>query len=712
MKKIERTISGMHCASCAVKIQKLLLKKEGVESATVNYANEKAYVMFDGSSVSEDELVGIIEGAGDYSVIKNEQVEQKDTATRTALIRFVMSAFFSAPLFISMFVSMSELFMLVLTFVVVYVIGWQFHKGMLLQLKRFSANMDTLISLGTLAAFFYSLYAMQIGGHVYFETAAIIITLILLGKYFEAKSKGRASQAIKRLLALGAKKARVISDDGKETMIDIDAVTVGQRMLIKPGEKIPLDGKIVEGATSVDESMLTGESIPVEKIVYDTVSGATINGNGVITVEVTRVGKDTVLSQIIALVESAQASKAPMQKLADKVAGVFVPIVIVIAIITFVIWFYLLGSGFEIALINAVAVLVIACPCALGLATPTAIMVGSGKGAENGILIKDSESLEIAHKVSAVLFDKTGTLTKGEPEITDVHVLDATFTEEQVMQLAGSVEKNSEHSLAKAFVNYAQTKGIVLTSATNVKAIQGKGIEGNVGGSHVYLGNSALITGLGALVTDEAKAILTQFAQQGKTPMYVVQDKTIRAVVAVADVIKENSAKAVAALTKRGITVHMITGDNTLTAHAIAEQLGIDHVFAQVLPGQKAAKVKELQDAGEVVAFIGDGINDAPALAQADLGIAMGSGTDVAMESGSIVLMQGDTMKVVGAIGLSQKTFSTIKLNLFWAFFYNVAAIPLAAIGILSPMVAAAAMSFSSVSVVVNSLRIRKYRIE
>ena len=712
MKTIELKIQGMHCASCAVNIQKALYKQEGTEKATVNYANEKAYVEFDEQIVDESVLRSAIESAGDYTVAadSNESDSGADTKTRNALLKFLWSAVLSLPLLASMFVPVNNWLAFGLTAVVVLIIGWQFHKGMLLQLKRFRANMDTLVSLGTLAAFFYSIYAMRIGAHVYFETAAIIITLILLGKYFEIKSKGRASQAIKKLLSLGAKQARILVN-GNEKMVDVDSVQVDDVILIKPGEKIPLDGEILTGSTSVDESMLTGESIPVDKNVGDMVSGATINGNGVITVRVTRVGKDTVLSQIIQLVEQAQASKAPIQKLADTVSGIFVPIVILISIGTFMVWMYALGSGFENALINAVAVLVIACPCALGLATPTAIMVGSGKGAENGILIKDSESLEVAHKVNVVLFDKTGTLTYGEPKVTDVVVLTDKHTQEEMMCLAVAVEKGSEHSLANAFIEYGEKHMLSAQEAQEIEAIRGKGITGSVKKEKVWIGNSNLMNDADIELSSEVQQQHKELAQQGKTPMFVVSGKELLGIVAVADTAKPAAQRIVSTLEEQGIETYMVTGDNEITAQAVAQQLGIAHVLADVMPDQKSDKVKELQGSGKVVAFVGDGINDAPALAQANLGIAMGSGTDVAMESGSIVLMNSDPLHVSGAIGLSRKTFSTIKQNLFWAFFYNTAAIPLAAIGILSPMIAAAAMSFSSISVVLNSLRIRRYRI-
>jgi Cu+-exporting ATPase len=724
MKKETLKIQGMHCASCAINIEKILKKDDSIKNASVNYANEQAQVEFDESKISKSEIADIISSSGEYKVVeKDEKADQKQKEIKKSKMKFIYSAILSIPVFLTMFIEYNFPWTFLgvntgtwlvhdLTFIVVFIIGWQFHKGMLMQAKNFSANMDTLISVGTITAYVYSFYAMFTGGHLYYETASIIITLILLGKYFEEKSKGQASEAIKKLLALGVKKARVIKDDpstgaqGKEVMMDIENVKKDDILVIKPGEKIPLDGEIIEGETTLDESMLTGESIPVEKTIGDLVYGATINNNGLIKVKVVKVGEETVLSQIIKLVENAQASKAPIQKLADKVAGIFVPSVISIAILTFLLAFFVFGLEFDNALINAVAVLVIACPCALGLATPTAIMVGSGKGAENGILIKESQSLEIAHKVNAVVFDKTGTLTKGEPEITDIEA-NKEIDKNELITLACSLEKNSEHALSTAFNKYAEQKNLKLTEAKHVQAIQGKGIKGDVNGETIYLGNDKLVSDLNADLSSEIKTKFDSLALEGKTPIYFIKNKKILGVVAVADVARENSIEAIKQLHEKGLEVYMISGDHKITAEAIAKKLGIKNVIAEVLPSQKAEEVKKLQEKGKIVAFVGDGINDAPALAQSELGIAIGSGTDVAVETGNIVLMTGDPIKVVNAIDLSKKTFSTIKQNLFWAFFYNTAAIPLAAIGFLSPMIAAGAMSFSSVSVVLNSLRIK-----
>ncbi len=718
MIKKDFKIKGMHCAACAINIEKALKKEKGVKSANVNYGLGKAYLEFDENLTSQDKIQKAISKAGDYQIVKAND-EQGDDTVNKSFRKFIWALIITIPVFSSMFISydLPRQFLGVsvknwilhnLTFIVVFIIGWQFHSGMLKQLKRFKANMDTLISIGTLSAYFYSLYAMLNNSHIYYETAAVIITLILLGKYLEEKSKGRASMAIKKLLTLAAKKARVIKK-GKIQEIDIDLVKIDDIILIKPGEKIPLDGRIIEGETSIDESMLTGESMPVEKRRGDTVYGATMNNNGAIKVKVTKIGQDTVLAQIIKLVEDAQSSKAPIQKLADKVAGIFVPIVMIVATATFLAWQIFGSGGFENSLVNAVAVLVIACPCALGLATPTAIMVSSGKGAEKGILIKESQSLETAHKIDTVVFDKTGTLTKGEPQITDIQVLNDSLSEKKMMELACSIEKNSEHSLANAFSKYAKDNNLNLTNATNIKAISGKGLSGYINNEEILIGNRALIEDQGIDLNSVQRSIFNEYASQGKTAMFFIRGKQIQGVIGVADVVRGNSAQAVAQLRQKGIAVYMVTGDHKTTAQAIGEQLGIEYIVAGVLPDQKADAIKKLQRGNKTVAFVGDGINDAPALAQADLGMAVGSGTDIAIEAGSIVLMKGDPLKIVQAIDLSKKTFTTIKQNLFFAFFYNIIAIPLAAVGLLSPMIAAAAMSFSSVSVIGNSLRIRNF---
>ncbi|MBU2565994.1 heavy metal translocating P-type ATPase [Patescibacteria group bacterium] len=709
-------IAGMDCASCAINIEKTLKKMDGVQDANVNYALGSARITFKEGGLDEKKVESVISGLGHYSVVYEDDIAvKKDTKTQTAWLKFAYALIITVPVAATMFfefkigvtvigADLGKWILAALTFVAVFVFGFQFHQGMIRQLKHFQANMDTLVSVGTGIAFFYSIWAMFTGGHVYFETAAIIVTLILLGKYLEAKSKGRASMAIEKLLSLGVKTAHLVTDQG-DREVAIESVKVGDILLIKPGEKIPLDGEIVEGGTSIDESMLTGESIPVDKKVGSSVFGATVNQIGVIRIKVTKASGDTVLSQIIKLVETAQMTKAPVQKLADKVAGIFVPSVLIIATLTFVAWM-LSGAGLESALVAGVAVLIIACPCALGLATPTAIMVGSGKGAEKGIFIKKPQNLEMAHRINTVVFDKTGTLTKGTPEIADVRVFGANKVD-VIMQKAASLEKDSEHSLSKAFITYANDHHLDLSHAIGVEAIKGKGVKGSVDGEVLYLGSARLLEEMNLQMAETVKHEFESMTNSGYTPVYIFKANEVMALVGVADKIRETSKVVVTELNKRGIGVYMITGDHKNTANAIARQLNITNVIAELLPEQKAEEVQKLQKEGKMVAFVGDGINDAPALAQADLGMAVGTGTDVAIETGDIVLMSGDPQKVVEAIDVSKQTYTAIKQNLFFAFIYNVIAIPLAALGFLSPMIAAAAMSLSSVSVVTNSLRIR-----
>jgi Cu+-exporting ATPase len=546
----------------------------------------------------------------------------------------------------------------------------------------------------------------MIHNYLYFEASAVIITLITLGKYLEALAKGRTSEAIRKLMGLQAKTARVIRD-GKEIDIPVEQVEVGDIVVVRPGEKIPVDGKIIEGYSSVDESMLTGESIPVEKKVGDEVVGATINKTGTFKFEATKVGKDTALAQIIKMVEEAQGSKAPIQKLADRISGVFVPVVIVIAAITFGVWYFIYGN-FTAGLINAVSVLVIACPCALGLATPTSVMVGTGKGAENGVLIKGGEHLERAHRIKAIVLDKTGTITKGKPEVTDLVSL-GELQPEEILALAATAEKNSEHPLGEAIVNKAKDAGIDLPDPENFEAIPGHGIYAKINGRKVYLGNRRLMTSKN-LPTEGIENLLEKLENEGKTAMIMAVDDRIEGVVAVADTVKEHSREAIEELKRMGIEVWMITGDNKRTAQAIARQVGIEHVMAEVLPEHKAEEVERLKKQGKITAMVGDGINDAPALAAADVGIAIGTGTDVAIEAADITLMSGDLRGIVTAIKLSRATMRNIKQNLFWAFIYNTLGIPFAALGYLSPAIAGGAMAFSSVSVVTNALRLRKFK--
>ncbi|WP_427338130.1 copper-translocating P-type ATPase [Caloranaerobacter sp. DY30410] len=587
-----------------------------------------------------------------------------------------------------------------------FIIGYRFYKGAYHSLKGGGANMDVLVALGTSSAYFYSLYNLIVGvKEYYFEASAVIITLILLGKMLEAIAKGRTSEAIKKLMNLQAKTARVIRD-GKELDIPVEEVVVGDIVVVRPGEKIPVDGVVIEGNSSVDESMLTGESIPVDKKEGDEVIGATINKHGTFKFKATKIGKDTVLSQIIKLVEEAQGSKAPVQRLADKVAGIFVPAVIGIAVLTFVIWYFVNGD-FANALINAVAVLVIACPCALGLATPTAIMVGTGKGAENGILIKGGEYLEKAHQINTLVFDKTGTITKGEPEVTDI--ISFNKSKEDILKFAAIAEKASEHPLGQAIVKKGEESGIKLIDPERFNAIPGHGIFAVVEGNEIYLGNRKLMKDKNIDIKDIEDEIVN-LENQGKTAMILSVNGRVEGIIAVADTVKEHSREAIKELKSMGIEVYMITGDNERTAKAIAREVGIENVIAEVLPEHKAQEVEKLKAQGKKVGMVGDGINDAPALAKADIGFAIGTGTDVAIEAADITLMKGDLRGIVLAIRLSRKTMRTIKQNLFWAFFYNTAGIPLAALGFLNPMIAGAAMAFSSVSVVSNSLRLKRFK--
>lgn len=716
MKKITLTTSGMHCASCAVKTERALKKVQGVKTASVNFATGK--VIVESSKVPEKILISAIEKAG-FKVINAETRDEhrarvaKDVAhAKNYAIGSVLVA--SPVMFLAMTKGILDIpllgttlnvwFQLILTSLVVFLFGWEFHTGMIRQLKTFSANMDTLISLGTLTAFFYSIWAITSNNHIYLETAAMIAALILLGRYFEAKSKGSASAAIEKLLELGAKTARVIKDN-QEIEIPIEQVKANDILLVKPGEKIPVDGIVISGTSSVDESMLTGESLPIDKKESAQVFGATLNLNGALTIKATKIGGDTVLAKIIEMVSDAQTKKAPIQKLADTISGIFVPAVLVIALATGIIWFMVTGDISK-SLITAVAVLVIACPCSLGLATPTAIMVGTGIGAKKGILIKNGEALEQAKRIDVVVFDKTGTLTEGKPRVTDVLAF-AKNRKEDILKLAASVETLSEHPLANAVVNTAKEKKIKLSKASNFKSTVGHGVSAKIGAATIIVGGRAQLA-KSKLSLDKYEEKISTLESEGKTVVLVIKNSSLIGAIAIADTIKKDARKAVHTLVKQRITPIMITGDNERTANAIAKQVGIFKVYAHTLPGDKASKVKELQRHGKRVAFVGDGINDSPALVQSDLGIAIGTGTDIAIESASIVLVQGSPYKVVEALDLSKQTFKTIKQNLFWAFFYNSAALPLAAIGLLNPMIAAGAMAFSSVSVVSNSVLLKR----
>ena len=738
-------IDGMTCASCAQVVEKVVNKLPGVVKASVNLATEKMFVDFDPSILNVSDITKAVADAG-YSATEefdstdnvDKDREKKQQHIKQMWKRFWLSAIFAVPL---LYIAMGHmvglplpsvinpmsnatnfaLVQLVLTIPILY-LGRSFFTVGFKALFKGHPNMDSLVALGTSAAIIYSVYGtiMVLNGNhhssmeLYYESAGVILTLITLGKYFEAVSKGKTSEAIKKLMGLAPKNAIVIRNN-EEVEIPVDAVQLDDIIVVRPGEKIPVDGVIVEGSTSIDESMLTGESIPVEKKIGDNVIGASINKNGGFRFKATKIGKDTTLSQIIKLVEDAQGSKAPIAKLADKISGVFVPIVIILAILSGLAWFIIGGESWIFALTITISVLVIACPCALGLATPTAIMVGTGKGAENGVLIKSGDALETTHKIKTIVFDKTGTITEGKPKVTDV-VTTENISQDELLRLAASAEKGSEHPLGDAIVNGAVEKNLNLAKTDSFEALPGHGIEVSIEGSTLLLGNRKLMDDRQINLGNLAQTS-DNLAEQGKTPMYIAKDGEIAGIIAVADTIKQNSKQAIKKLHKMGIEVAMITGDNKRTADAIAKQVGIDRVLSEVLPEDKASEVKKLQAEGKKVAMVGDGINDAPALAQADIGIAIGSGTDVAMESADIVLMRSDLMDVPTAVELSKSTIKNIKENLFWAFAYNTLGIPVA-MGLLhlfggpllNPMIAGAAMSFSSVSVLLNALRLKRFK--
>lgn len=710
----------MTCAACSSRVERVLNKNKNIISANVNLALNKGTIEYNEAELSIKDIVNIIEKAGYKAKLENEDSDDEKKSSqkeiKTLKTLFIISAILSIPLFSAMFFHMAGIhtilgngyFQLALATPVQFIIGYRFYKGAYHSLRSGGANMDVLVAMGTSSAYFYSVYNVLVGvKDYYFEASAIIITLILLGKLLEAVAKGRTSEAIKKLMNLQAKTARVLRN-GEELDIPIEEVVVKDIIIVRPGEKIPVDGLIIEGNSSVDESMLTGESIPVDKSYGDEVIGSTINKHGTFKFEAIKVGKDTALAQIIKLVEDAQGSKAPVQRLADKVSGIFVPTVVLIAITTFIVTYFLKGN-FTNALINAVSVLVIACPCALGLATPTAIMVGTGKGAENGILIKGGEHLEKAHKINAIVFDKTGTITKGKPEVTDIICFN--IEKDEILRLAGIAEKNSEHPLGEAIVNKAKEKEIKLIDCSKFEAIPGYGIYALIDDKDIYLGNRKLMNKNNINIENVEKD-LVKLELEGKTAMILSVDNKIEGIIAVADTVKENSKKAIQELKKLGIDIYMITGDNERTANAIAKEVGIDNVIAEVLPEDKSLNIERIKSNGKTVAMVGDGINDAPALVKADIGFSIGSGTDVAIEAADITLIKGDLLGVAYAIKLSKKTMKTIKQNLFWAFFYNILGIPLAALGFLNPMIAGAAMAFSSVSVVSNSLRLKRYRVK
>lgn len=747
--RVSLSLSGMHCSSCANLIERSLKKVAGVNNASVNFAAEKALVDFDNQKTTTEQLISAVKKSGYTAEVVDAKDPQYESRKREAemnsmfkkfmwafvlslpMLYFMLFDFFTFIPGRALLLPWVALISLILSTPVQFILGYGFYKGAYSSLRMKTFNMDSLIAIGTSTAWVYSLanyiiYAIQnnslsgVNGakvpEIYFETAAFLITFVLLGKWLEVRAKGKTSEAIKKLMGLQAKTAHVIRN-GEMADIAVDDVKTGDVLMVKPGEKVPVDGKIVKGSSSIDQSMISGESIPVEKNVGDAVIGSTMNTHGSFEFVATKVGSDTTLSQIIRLIEDAQGSKAPIQAFADKISAYFVPIVIGIALLTFVVWYFLLGATLSFALMAFTAVIVIACPCALGLATPTALMVGTGKGAENGILIKGGEPLEAAVGIGAMVFDKTGTITKGKPEVTDVFSF-GSADEDEVLALTAALEKQSEHPLAAAIYNYAQEELIVLEEATGFKAIPGHGVEGTISGRQYCFGNRRLITDVLKLPIQKIDRKLTRLESEGKTAMILATDEEIVGVVAVADTVKETSKEAVKRLIDRGITVYMITGDNARTARAIAQQVGITNVLAEVLPEHKAAEVKKLQDAGMKVAMVGDGINDAPALAQADLGIAMGSGTDVAMETGGIVIIKSDLGDIVTALDLAKETMSKIRQNMFFALFYNVMGIPIAArvfatIGlVLRPELAGIAMALSSISVVGNSLLLKNFRPE
>jgi Cu+-exporting ATPase len=750
--RVDLPITGMTCAACARRIERKLTQAPGVTRANVNFATARATVEFDPARTGVSDLIEAVRAVGydtagvpaDESARADSEEAARDVEQRTLWRRFIVAALLSAPvLLIAMAHGRIALFnvrwinwvQLALTLPVVCYSGWPFYRGAWLALRHRAADMNTLIATGTGAAFLYSLVAtvapqlVNTSAHtsmpgmaetttapVYYEAAGVIIALILLGRLLEARARGRTSAAIKRLLGLQARTARVVRA-GQELDVPLAAVVVGDTIIVRPGEKIPVDGEVLTGASAVNEAMLTGESMPVEKRAGAEVYGATINQTGSFKFKATKVGRDTVLQQIVRLVEQAQGERAPIARLADVISGYFTPVVILIAILTFIVWFTFAPTETRLtfALVNFVSVLIIACPCALGLATPTAVLVGTGRGAEHGVLIKSGAALETAHKVQTVVLDKTGTITRGQPAVTDVLTTDG-FDETKLLRLAASAERGSEHPLGAALVRRAHEQGVALMDATHFNALAGHGVEAEIGGRKLLLGNLRLMAER-KIELHGLREQAASLARAGKTPMFVAVDGAGAGVIAVADEVKPDAAAAVAALKRQGLEVVMITGDNEQTARAVARAVGIEHVLAGVLPAGKAAEVKRLQAEGQIVAAVGDGINDAPMLAQADVGIAIGTGTDIAIEAADITLMRASLHGVTTAIALARATIRIIKQNLFWAFVYNTLGIPIAAGALypftgwlLSPVIASAAMALSSVSVVTNSLRLRRFK--
>ncbi|MBF0706697.1 copper-translocating P-type ATPase (plasmid) [Alkalihalobacillus hwajinpoensis] len=729
--QVELDIHGMTCAACSTRIEKGLNRTSGVDSASINLTTESGIVEYQPSEVTVDEIIQKVKKLGYDAIVKKDREEKKshkEEEIKKKKVKLGISILLSLPLLYTMIahlpfdvaLPLPELFMnpwfqFLLATPVQFYIGAPFYVGAYRALINKSANMDVLVALGTSAAYFYSvvegirlLITPGYNPELYFETSAILITLILVGKLFEDLAKGRTTQAITKLLNLQAKEASVIRD-GEEVKIPVDQVVVGDTIIVRPGEKIPVDGTVQKGKSSVDESMITGESIPIEKTDGDAVIGSTMNENGTLTLTAEKVGKDTALAGIIKIVEEAQGSKAPIQRMADIISGIFVPIVVGIAVVTFLVW-YLWVNPYNLpqALEVAIAVLVIACPCALGLATPTSIMVGTGKGAEMGVLFKGGEYLEGTHKIDAILLDKTGTITKGKPEVTDFTVFEG--NEQGVLASLVAAEKASEHPLARSIVQYGEQRKIKLEEAESFEAIPGHGITSMIDGKRVLIGTRKLMKRENVEYTHHEDQ-MAAYETEGKTAMFIAIEQNVMGIIAVADTVKETSKQAIHELRELGIDVYMITGDNKRTAEAIGKQVNITGIFAEVLPEDKANKVKELQGQGKRIAMVGDGINDAPALATADIGMAIGTGTDVAIETADVTLVGGDLDHIPKAINLSRKTMTNIRQNLFWALFYNSIGIPIAALGLLAPWVAGAAMAFSSVSVVTNSLRLKRVKI-
>ena len=748
-KKIDFVIEGMHCSSCANIIETSIKKLSGINSSNVNFTSEKASVVFDDSIMDSNKIIKAIERSG-YKAhelnIKNsaEEKAKKIKEMKKVFNQFFISLILSIPMFYFMLLDFFNflpgaktlppyfgIISMILTTPIQFIIGLRFYKGFISSLRMKTFNMDSLIAIGTSVAYLYSLInfiiysitnksLMGLGGEkipqLYFETAAFLITFVILGKWLETKAKNKTSDAISKLIGLQAKTARVLIN-GVTKDIPIEEVKSGSIIIVRPGEKIPVDGIILKGYSSVDESMITGESIPVEKKVGDSVVGSTINKNGSFEFKATKVGSDTILFRIIKLIEDAQGSKAPIQSFADKISAYFVPVIIGIATLTFIVWFFILKSDLSFALMAFTAVIVIACPCALGLATPTAIMVGTGKGAENGILIKGGEPLEMAQKINTIVFDKTGTLTNGKPEISDILSF-SNISEHEILRIASSLERTSEHPLAEAIYSYAKDKNVNSYIVDNFKAIPGYGICGVIENKKYFFGNRKMleITGISKQLFILIEGKINKLEENGKTVMLLTSENEILGIIAVADKLKTTSKEAIKNFKKMGIKVYMITGDNKRTAMAIAKEVGIENVLAEILPEDKAKEIKKLKAAGKVVAMVGDGINDAPALAMADLGIVMGSGTDVAIETGDIIIIKNDLNDIVTAIKLSKETMLKIKQNMFFALFYNVIGIPIAArvfsgAGIvLAPELAGFAMALSSVSVVLSSLLLKNFK--